>query len=251
MTTGMNCSPVPDPYGTSYMAASLLMASHRWGDGPNIYGYRAEATRVIVSLPSLFDVNQALAVNGAMPPQSEHATPANQVPAFAELWAAETGNSFWRSAAASGRVFWKITTDPMTGLAPGSADFNGVPVSGFETFGILSYPLALDITTDHVWFGADAWQVDEANRLIAFFTEQGLGRYVDRYSLDGTPMGTAHPTSLVAMNGVVAVTATSSQRLPFIQAVWDVSTPAGPSRFGDGLLYLLSLLTLSGGFRMY
>jgi oligosaccharide reducing-end xylanase len=251
MVSGMNCSPLPDPYGSSYIAMSLVFASHRWTNGPNIYDYESEAQRVLASLPSLFDFTQGLSVNGAMPPQSLHATPANQVPAFAELWEKETGNTFWRSAAASGRGFWRITTNPMTGLAPGSADFNGAPVAGFETFGILSYALAMDITTDHVWFGADAWQITEANRLIDFFTGQGLTQYVDRYSLDGTPMGTAHPTSLVAMNGVMALTANSSARVPLVQAVWDLPIPAGPSRFSDAMFYLLSLLTLSGNFRMY
>src|SRR5262249_54853957 len=91
MTSGMNCSPGPDPSGSSYIAAALVLASHKWGDGPNIYSYGTEATRILAALPTLFDVNQALAVNGATPPASQHATPANQVPAFAEMWAAHTG----------------------------------------------------------------------------------------------------------------------------------------------------------------
>jgi oligosaccharide reducing-end xylanase len=202
-------------------------------------------------MPTMFDAAQALAVNGPTPPPSQHATPAKQIPAFFELWARASGNAFWHTAAASARLFWKLAAAPSTGLTPGSADFDGTPVAGFESFAFLSYPFAMNLTMDDIWVGADPWQVAEADRVIAFFTQQGISNYVDRYSLDGMSLGNVHSTGLVAMNGAIALTASTPARIPFIQAVWDAAIPTGPFRYGDGSLYLLSLLVLSGNFRMY
>jgi hypothetical protein len=62
---------------------------------------------------------------------------------------------------------------------------------------------------------------------------------------------TGHSAALLGMNGAIALTATTADRNLFIQAVWDVAIPTGQFRYADGMLYMLSLLVLSGNFRMY
>jgi oligosaccharide reducing-end xylanase len=250
-TMGTSCSPGPEPYGSSYIVTSLLFASRRWTNGSAIYDYALEAQSLLDIFPSMFDAASALAINGPTSPPSDHATPARQIPAFAELWADAAGNDFWRTAAASARTFWRVSANPATGLVPGSADFSGVPVAGFEDFGFLSYPFSMDLMMDHVWFGSDPWQVTEADRVLAFFIQQGISSYVDRYTLDGMAQGNVHSTGLVSMNGAIAMAASTSGRIPFMQAVWDVAIPTGLLRYGDGILYMLSLLALSGNFRVY
>jgi oligosaccharide reducing-end xylanase len=250
-TDGTSCAKFPDSYGSSYIATALLFAGRHWGNGSGVFDYELEAQRVINAMPIFFDSNQALAVIGPVAPTSLHASPADQLPSFTDIWADETVNGFWHMAAQSARSFWKISSDPTTGLAPGSADFSGVPVSGFDTFSVFSYGLGWNIAADHLWFGVDAWQVSEADKLVAFFTRQGVSTYVDSYSLDGSPMGNAHPTALVSTNGAIAGIATTSDRVPFIQAVWDVAIPTGSGRYDDGVFYMLSLLALSGKLRMF
>jgi len=250
-TAGTACSSALDPYGTSYVVTALLFASRRWSNSGGIYNYATEAQRMLTAMPILFDMTTGLAVNGSTPPASQHATPSNQIPAFAEIWSRTSPIDFWRIVPRGARAFWKVAAHPATGLVPGSADFSGVPVPPFDQFGLLAYPFAMDLTMDHVWYGIDPWQVEEANKVIAFFISQGIANYADRYTLDGVPQDTGHSAALLSMNGAMALTATTPDRIPFIQAVWDVAIPTGQFRYADGILYMLSLLVLSGNFRMY
>jgi oligosaccharide reducing-end xylanase len=252
-TTGANCSGV-DIYGTSYIATALLFATGRWGDrsdGSDLYNYDLQARLILAGLLSLFDARAAVGVNGFVSPASESAVPSSQLPAFAAVWAVATNNPFWRRVAASQRAYWQASADPNTGLIPALADLTGMPVAGGDVFTLICYALGMNLTVDHIWNGVDPWQVAEADRVIAFFTKQGIDRYVDRYALDGTPTGSTHSISLVAMNGAMALSASTPDRISFIQAVWDLPIPTGQSRTSDGLFYLLSLLVLSGNFRMY
>jgi oligosaccharide reducing-end xylanase len=57
--------------------------------------------------------------------------------------------------------------------------------------------------------------------------------------------------SLIASNGPVALIATHGERNAFIQAVWEMPVPVGEGRYYAGMLQLLSLITLSGRFRVY
>jgi endo-1,4-beta-D-glucanase Y len=60
-----------------------------------------------------------------------------------------------------------------------------------------------------------------------------------------------HSTALVAMNGVSALASTRPDRADFVEAVWNSEPVDGQFRYYDGLLRLLSLLVLSGQFRVY
>ena len=53
------------------------------------------------------------------------------------------------------------------------------------------------------------------------------------------------------MNGVSALPATVAARRAFVEAVWNAEPTSGEARYYDGLLHLLSLLTLSGRLRIY
>jgi oligosaccharide reducing-end xylanase len=250
--TPSTCSTALDPYGTSYVATSLLFASRRWGSGSGIYNYASEAQSMLTAMPILFDMTTGLAVAGLAPPFSQRAAPSDQIPAFAEIWSRTSPLDVWRTVPGAARAFWKVAAHPVTGLVPGNADFSGVPVPGLDQFGLLAYPFAMDLTMDHIWFGLDPWQVEEADRVIAFFTAQGIANYADRYTLDGIPQDTnGHTAALLGMNGAIALTATTPDRIPFMQAVWDAAIPTGQLRYADGILYMLSLLVLSGNFRMY
>jgi oligosaccharide reducing-end xylanase len=53
------------------------------------------------------------------------------------------------------------------------------------------------------------------------------------------------------VNAVVALAATNDLRREFVQALWDVTVPAGRYRYYDGMLYLMAMLHVSGNFRIY
>jgi oligosaccharide reducing-end xylanase len=174
------------------------------------------------------------------------------MPAYYELWAQATGDSFWTEAAESARAYWKLAAHPTTGLMPVRAHFDGTPVAEWDTFAPEAYRTHLNMALDQIWFDSDAWLVEESERLLGFFTAEGIADYGKEYTLDGaTVVNAAHDVALVAANGTTALIATTDDRLAFIQAVWDIEPPTGPGRYYSGVLYLLALLTLSGEYRVY
>ena len=57
---------------------------------------------------------------------------------------------------------------------------------------------------------------------------------------------------LISVNGALAVAAPSNaHRTAFVQAVWDQPIPDGDFRYYDGLLYMMSMLVLSGRMQVY
>jgi oligosaccharide reducing-end xylanase len=109
--------------------------------------------------------------------------------------------------------------------------------------------VAINLAVDHVWFDSDPWLVDEADRWLSFFVDQGIDDYVHSYTLDGEPTVDYRTIALQTVNGALASIATLEERTEFMEDVVSLSIPSGEYRYYDGMLYMLSLLTLSGRFR--
>lgn len=80
---------------------------------------------------------------------------------------------FWREAAEASRSYLHTTCNPITGLAPEYANFNGTPAEpqphgDFSHFFSDAYRVAANIGLDWAWFQKDSWQVDQCNRIQAF-----------------------------------------------------------------------------------
>jgi oligosaccharide reducing-end xylanase len=61
-----------------------------------------------------------------------------------------------------------------------------------------------------------------------------------------------HATGLVTTNAVASLAATDHVRArQFVDALWEADIPSGQARYYDGMLYLFSLLHLSGEFRIW
>jgi oligosaccharide reducing-end xylanase len=110
---------------------------------------------------------------------------------------------------------------------------------------------------DWIWSGGSAsrsWEVDEANRLLAFFSTQGITTAGEQYTLDGTLIAPLHDLALVAVNAMTAVvsTAPTADRTAYVQALWDATTssPVGDARYFTGLFDLVALLALSGSMQV-
>ncbi len=98
----------------------------------------------------------------------------------------------------------------------------------------------------------DDWEVDEANRLLMFFTGKGMATYGSAYSIDGTEViDSLRDFALIAVNGTTAMVATSAGKDAYVNAVWEMSTPTGPARYYSGILDLTALLILSGQYRVW
>ena len=281
-TDGTHNSEGAAPDGESYFAMALLFASNRWGDGKGIYDYRAEAEKLltamvhrpVISAPGKYGQHTVGPMMNADPPMilfvpevspEPFTDPSYHLPAFYELWAKwgpEADRAFWARTAEVSREFFVKTTHPQTGLAPSYANFDGTPhINRFPQsgqFGYDAWRTASNWAVDWSWWHKAPSEQELSDRIQKFFAEQGIDKYGPVYSLDGKDMGATpglthedHPAGLVGTNAVAGLAATDRERAKqFTEALWNTPIPSGQNRYYDGLLYLMSLMHLSGEFRI-
>ncbi len=283
-TDGTHNSEGAAPDGESYFAMALLFASNRWGDGKGIYDYHAEANKLlsamvhrgVISAPGKngqqhsvgamvnLDPPEILFVPEVMP--QPFTDPSYHLPAFYELWARwgpKEDRDFWMRAAETSRAFFVKTTNPKTGLAPTYANFDGTPhANGFPQsgeFGYDAWRTASNWSVDWSWWRKAPAEQQLSDRIQHFFASQGMEKYGPVYSLDGKDLGATpglthedHPAGLVGTNAVAGLAATDSAvAKKFTEALWNMPVPSGQNRYYDGMLYLMSLMHVSGEFRIW
>ena len=282
-TDGTPNEETPAPDGEEYFAMSLLFAANRWGNGQGIYNYQAAADELLHAMrhreqktgmtrfgPRTVgaEVNEQAKMILFVPSVMEHpfTDPSYHLPAFYELWArwgAVEDRAFWAQAAEASRAFFVKTTDAQTGLAPDYANFDGTPrVTKFAQsgdFGYDAWRTASNWSVDWSWWHKAPQEQVLSDRIQAFFLSQGIDTYGPVYRLDGTPLGATkglthedHPTGLVGTNAVASLAATDRKRAAlFVNALWASPVPQGTGRYYDGMLYLMSLMHVSGKFRAW
>ncbi len=255
--------------GEEWYVMSLLFASSRWGNGEGIYNYRNEADQILSTMlhkeeqldhgvvTNMFDAGSKLVTFVPRVGGASFSDPSYHLPHFYELWGrwAQKDHQFWCEAATQSRRFLRTCADSVTGLCPDYAHFNGGPVDGWpgghNDFRFDAWRVAMNIGVDHMWFAKDPWEVTECNKLLNFFSAQGVSTYGNQYSVDGKKLGNDHSAGLVAMNAVAALASTNANRKEFVRTFWETPVPRGPYRYYDGVLYMLGTLQLSGNFRIY
>jgi len=281
-TDGSPNEETPAPDGEEYFAMSLLFAGNRWPGGHGIYDYHAEAERLLTAMrhravitgPTKFgqrsvgpEVNEEnamiLFVPGIMP--HPFTDPSYHLPAFYELWARwgpVEDRAFWARAAEVSRTFFVKTANPRTGLAPTFANFDGTPhAMRFEQsgeFGYDAWRTASNWSVDWSWWQKAPAEQELSDRIQTFFAAQGVDTYGPVFTLDGKELGSTpglthegHPAGLVGTNAVAGLAATDRVRAKrFTEALWKTPIPSGQERYYDGMLYLMSLMHLSGQFRI-
>lgn len=282
-TDGRPNEETPAPDGEEYFAMSLLFAANRWGSGTGIYDYKAEAERLLRTMRH-HEIKSGMTAFGprSIGPEvnEEHAMilfvpglthqpftdPSYHLPAFNELWArwgSPEDRTFWERAAEASREFFVKTANPQTGLSPDYANFDGTPhLTRFPQSGIFGYDAwrtASNWSVDWSWWRKAPQEQVLSDKIQAFFAMRGLTRYGPLYSLDGKPVAITssvtpetHATGLVATNAVASLAAPNRPLArQFVEALWNAEIPSGHSRYYDGMLYLMSLLHVSGEFRIW
>ncbi len=283
-TDGQHNSNGPAPDGESFFAMDLLFAANRWPGGKGIYDYQAEADRLLTAMvhrkpitaPGKYgphtigpEMNQnppmILFVPDVMP--KPFTDPSYHLPAFYELfarWGPKADRAFWERAATESREFFVRTTNPVTGLAPDQANFDGTPHTGWfgkpSNFGYDAWRVQRNWAVDWSWWRKAPSEQVLSDRIQKFFESQGINSYGPVYTLDGKPVGMkpmpgvtpeGHPGGLVGTNAVAGLASTNAARTrKFTEALWNEPIPSGFSRYYDGMLYLMSLLHVSGEYRI-
>jgi oligosaccharide reducing-end xylanase len=180
------------------------------------------------------------------------------LPAFYELWGRwgpKQDRAFWIKAADVSRDLFVKVTGPETGLSPDVSHFDGSTVLTFDgkpyPFGYDSWRTVSNWSVDHAWWGKDERQRTLSDRLQKFLYGQNIHTFADRYTLDGQPLSARHSPGMAATAAVGSFATTPGPvAKAFLQELWVMPVPDGEQRYFDGLLYLMSVMHLSGEFRI-
>jgi oligosaccharide reducing-end xylanase len=180
------------------------------------------------------------------------------LPAFYELWARwgpVEDRAFWAKAADVSRdLFYKVTGQE-TGLTPDRNNFDETQIVGRDgmptPFSYDSWRSASNWSVDYDWWQKDPHEIVLSDRIQKFLLSQSIGKFVDRYTLDGKPLSARHSVGMLATTAVGSFAATPGPASKaFVEALWNTPVPSGEQRYYDGVLYLMSMLHCSGNFRI-
>lgn len=277
--TGKHNSEGTASDGELYFITALLFASNRWGNDTGI-SYYGEARRILDAMwakDGSDGINNIINVEHkqiSFVPESERydlTDPSYYLPAFFEIWAeyAKDGHEiFYRECAKRAREFLHKVCHPETGLNPDITLYNGdLPKQNFikPAFRYDSWRVPMNIAMDYSWYGKDRkWQMDYAKRIQDFLYCRGIDSFEDQFNMDGTlpdfilPAGgfqkLRHSLGLVATSATASLMGTQAKSWKFVDAVWNARLePYEDGYFDpyyDGLLYLFSLMHLSGNYRI-
>lgn len=259
-TSGESCASTAATDASSIIATTLLMAETRWG-AAGTHDYERDALALLDAMVAIeernggvvdgvvncFDGEAALPRLSSRSPEQETAVD-YLMPAFYEVWSRhdQERSALWKRAAENARELLSQVAHPETGLLPEIVSHSGEPDPERDDYRTTTARTLLNLTLDHLWFGPFDWVVEQNERRLDFFLEQGLDDYVSEYTIAGealVPFNTAAHRSLVAL---AAGTSKSSEHDVFLEVLLDEPVPAGSFRYYDGMLYMLSLLVLSG-----
>lgn len=264
------------PDGEEYFVMALYFAANRWGNGKGIYDYKEEADALLKAMrhrerrsgQTRFgartvgsEVNEKAKMIRFSPVEGkdEFTDPSYQLPAFYELWARwgpDRDRAFWAEAAQASREFFQRVTNAKTGLSPDYANFDGKPhPTGWNrmagNFSYDSWRTQSNWSVDWDWWAKDKRERTLSNRTQAFFYAQGLYSYADQFTLDGKPLSKRHSIGLLATSAVASLAGTQPIKNRFVEELWKAPIPSGHERYYDGMLYLMSLMHVSGNFRIW
>ncbi|HEY8659782.1 MAG TPA: glycosyl hydrolase family 8 [Hanamia sp.] len=263
--------------GELYFITSLLFASNRWGDNTGI-DYYHEARRILDAMWSkdgtdgIYSIINIQHKQITFTPEGNNynfTDPSYQLPAFFEVWAlyAKDGHEqFYRDCADTARAFLHRACSSPTGLNADQTSFDGKPFARGKmkpAFRYDSWRVPMNIAMDYNWFGNDRkWQQNYAERIQHFFKSKGINSFDDQFNLDGSKPEWILPAGgfqkLRHSLGLLATAATTEMirkdNFDFVHALWNAKLqPYSDGYFDpyyDGLLYLFSLMHLSGKYQL-
>jgi oligosaccharide reducing-end xylanase len=283
-TNGEMMSEFVAPDGESYYVMALYFAANRWGSGEGIYNYKQQADELLtnmrhravikgqisslrrntnsiqtVTAGPLFDAQHKMVLFSPSTERPAFTDPSYHLPAFYELWARwgpPEDKEFWRQAATNSRDFFPRAANPITGLCPDYANFDGTPVTtswnrGAAHFGFDAFRVAGNWSVDWSWWAKDSRERELSDRLQVFFESKGIDTYGCQFTLDGKQLDDRHAQGLVAVNADASLAATNPRSKKFVEALWNTPTPDGIERYYEGLLYMMALLHCSGEFQIW
>lgn len=270
-------SPGTASDGELYFITDLLFASNRWGNNTGIDYYK-EARYILDNMwkkdgtGGIYNIINTDHKQISFTPEGNNyrwTDPSYHLPAFFEVWAlyAKDGHEqFYKDCADTARAFLHRACNPVTGLNYDYTEFSGAPRTSRwipDAFRYDSWRVPMNISMDYVWFQKDkAWQQDYAKRIQTFFRSKGIDKFEDQFNPNGsTPESILQAGGFKKLRhsiGLVSTVATTEMirkdNYDFVHALWNEKLePYSDGYFDpyyDGLLYLFSLMHLSGKYQL-
>jgi oligosaccharide reducing-end xylanase len=265
--------------GELYFVTDLLFASNRWGNNTGI-NYYSEARRILDAawkkdgygnIKNLINTEHKQITFVPEGDGYNWTDPSYHLPAFMEVWAlyAKDGHEqFYKDCADTSRAFLHRACNPVTALNYDYTEFSGAPHAtpwAKPAFRYDSWRVPMNIAMDYNWFSKDkSWQEDYSKRFQNFLRSKGIDTFEDQFDVDGSrpdfilPAGNVkklrHSLGLVATAASTALVNKEKNSQDFVRAVWNAKLePYEDGYFDpyyDGLLYLFSLMHLSGKYQV-
>jgi len=265
--------------GELYFITDLLFASNRWGNNTGI-NYYAEARKILDAMWSkdgtdgvrnLINVEHKLITFTPDNWGYNWTDPSYNLPAFFEIWAeyANDGKEqFYRECADSARVYLHRACHPETALNADYTEFDGKPRTTHwipAAFRYDSWRVPMNIAMDYAWFAKDkVWQEDYSVRIQNFLSVKGIDTFEDQFNVDGSRPEVIlqaggfkklrHSIGLVSTVATTSLMGREAKSRGFVDALWNSKLePYEDGYFDpyyDGLLYLFSLMHLSGNYQI-
>jgi oligosaccharide reducing-end xylanase len=259
---GDNTSCAPD--GEAYFITALFFAAHRWNEP----SYAEEAQTILRKIMSktgnggvynMFDANTKLITFVPYYDSRTYTDPSYNLPGFFELWArwSDTNKDFWKQAPDAARQLLRNSSHPTTGLFPDYSEFNGTPLNGqYISYDSRRYQYdalrcAMNVGMDFHWFGADDTnQTAMMTKLLNFFKADNYQH--GQFDWDGGNPEGSYSEGMAGANGVGCFALENeSLAKEYLNRLWQTNPPTGQWRYYNGMVYMLSMLNVSGNFKIY
>jgi oligosaccharide reducing-end xylanase len=170
------------------------------------------------------------------------------MPAFYEIWAKHDPDraDVWLRMAENARWLLQRAPHPVTGLYPEVITYAGTPSPRFNNYIATTSRTLLNLTLDYLWTNQESWIVDQNEHILDFFLAQGVDNYAAEYTTAGMPLTTYNSAAHRSLVALAAGTTSSSHYDVFLEVLLKEPIPMGVYRYYDGMLYMLSLMVLSG-----
>lgn len=264
-TEGTDCASSAATDATSFIATSLFMAAAKWG-ATGAHAYEADANMlldamvlteerndgVVEDVQNMFDVDARRPRKTSSTNDEPYLFTAFLMPAFYDYWARwRTDDAeFWSETAEVSRDIMRTASVAGNGLIPVEIEItsDGSAAPTVDLYDETAARTLLNRWFCHAWTGPYPWLFVQNRRLLDFLTEQDQqGTLVSSYKLSGAVVGSINTVAHLSLTATAAaVTDDSETYASFLQALVDQPIPEGEDRYYDGMLYLISLMALSG-----
>lgn len=263
---GVNTSNASD--GEAYFITALFFAAHRWGN-QGAFDYEREAQRLLRDIMSkdgtggvvnMFDKESKLITFVPNGYDATYTDPSYNLPAFWELWArwTDSDKEFWKQTPQAARQLLANASHPVTGLFPDYSAFDGSPFQpkwkkdyDARRYQFDAIRCAMNVGMDAHWFATDIErQAAMVDRLLRFFKQDNFTH--GHFNLDGTQPTGGYEPGMAGANAV-ALFACPDHPLAqeYLRRLWEVPLPTGKFRYYTGMVYMLSMLHVTGNFRVW